>query len=325
LTAALAVALSASARADAGKVLFHCPANDSQRAAVDPLEYYGVVPSPHEHTPAGALAFSSISTVAQMLAAPTSCELRADHSMVWIPTPLTPSGRPAAIESFDYYYYNDGYRIRRAPPDGLRFMAGDPHCTGQYCPAIYICRTTRGPLRSAHTIPTRSDGCDTRGGGGYEMVVYSMGQCWDGVSLGQGMGASTPAANITMSRPCRGQAIPGIILAVTVGADGIGGYLSSDIRAGTTKTSPGSTGHFDYVFGWKHTARSNPLMAVINQCLDVTGYTTSQVSCTEVDGAGGASTVYRLSARTGDPLYDRCVTGPLCTDAHMRVTIRARP
>ena len=314
--AAFGIGFCSNAHAYTGKVLLQCLPNNSQRAAVDPLEFYGVSTTSHEHTPAGALAFNSRSTLREMLAARTSCYLHADHSLAWVPTPLTAHGKPATIYSFDYYYFTAGYRIRRAPPDGLRFLAGNPHCAGQFCPAIYTCRTVQGLIRVAHTIPTRRDGCDTSHDAGYEMLVYSPGQCWDGRSLGAGMGASTPPANITTAHPCRGEAIPGLILALSVGANGLGGYLSSDIPAGTTRTSPGSTGHFDYVFGWEHGRRSNPLMAVIKQCLDVTGYTAAQASCVEVQRGGGGATIYRLSARTGGPEYSKCVTGPACTAAH---------
>jgi hypothetical protein len=144
------------------------------------------------------------------------------------------------------------------------------------------------------------------------MFVYSSGQCWDGRSLGMGMGASSPPANITTARPCRGQVIPGLILALTVGPNGLGGYLSSDIMAGTSRSSPGSTGHFDYVFGWKNGPHSNPLMAVIKQCLDVNGYTTAQASCVETQPGTGGETIYRLSARTGGAELSKCVTGPAC-------------
>lgn len=316
---AVGVGLGSIADAYDGKVLLQCLPNNSQRAAVDPLEFYGVTPSPHEHTPAGALAFNSRSTVREMLAAGTSCYLHADHSMAWVPTPLTPRGTPATIGSFDYYYFNAGYRIRRAPPDGLRFIAGKPHCAGQFCPAIYECRTVRGTLFTAHTIPSRQDGCDTSHHEGYEMLVYSSGQCWDGRSLGMGMGSSSPPANVTTARPCRGQVIPGLILALTVGPNGLGGYLSSDIMAGTSRSSPGSTGHFDYVFGWKHSPHSNPLMAVIKQCLDVTSYTTAQESCVETEPGGGGETIYRLSPRTGGAELSKCVTGPACATGYPRV------
>jgi Domain of unknown function (DUF1996) len=309
-----ALGLSATAAGYTGKVLLQCHANNSQRAQVDPLEFYGVVPSPHEHTPAGALAFSSRSTVAQMLRAPTSCYLKDDHSMAWVPTPLTPRGTPATIYSFDYYYFNAGYDITRAPPDGLRFLAGSPQCTGDGCPAIYVCRTLKGSLRAAHTIPPRHDGCDTSRDAGYDMFVYSPGQCWTGTSLGLGMGTSNPPATTTTARPCRGHAIPGLILALSVGANGLGGYLSSDVMAGTTTTSPGSTGHFDYVFGWEHPHGTNPLMRVISRCLDVTGYSTAQASCTEVQKGAGGETIYPLS-RTDAPEYSMCVVGPACSVA----------
>ena len=307
--ALLALTSPTNAWADTGTVQIHCQPNLSERASVDPLEYYGIKRSPHNHTPAGAMAFSATATVRQMMAANTSCTIRADHSMLWIPTPLEPDGKPARITGFDYYLINSGYTIRRAPPDGLRFMAGDPHCTGQLCPAIYICRKWDGKILSLHTIPTRADGCDTSGGQGYGMTVYSPGQCWDGKSRGMGMGASTPMASITSAYPCHGWVIPRIVLGVSVGSDGLGGYLSSDIRAGTTRSSPGSTGHFDYVLGWKLRA----LGAVIKDCLNTTTFKLGEASCAEVTSPSrSASTIYQLPPPSQPWVHPKCVTGPSC-------------
>ena len=302
--AVLVLVLPTSAAANVGTLLIHCQANLSQRASVDPLEFYGTKPSPHNHTPAGAMAFSSTSTVRKMIAAPTSCEPSTDHSMLWVPTPLQPDGKPARISAFDYYLINSGYRVGKPPPDGLRFMAGDPHCTGQLCPVIYLCQQWNRQILSKHTIPTPSDGCDTAGGQGYDMLVYSPGQCWDGKSLGMGMGASSPAAAITGAKPCRGVVIPRIAMSLNVGADGLGGYLSSDIRAGTTKSSPGSTGHFDYVLGWKRSV----LTAIIKHCLNTTRFKPGQASCDELTNSSGTS-IYQVGS--GYKLTN-CVAGPSC-------------
>lgn len=302
--AVLLLVLPARAGADAGTLLIHCQANLSQRAPVDPLEFYGTRPSPHNHTPAGAMAFSSTSSVREMIAAPTSCEPPTDHSMLWVPTPLQRNGKPARISAFDYYLINSGYRVGKPPPDGLRFMAGDPHCTGQLCPAIYLCQQWNRQILSKHTIPTRSDGCDTAGRQGYDMLVYSPGQCWDGKSLGMGMGASSAAAAITGAKPCRGLVIPRIVMSLSVGANGLGGYLSSDIRAGTTRSSPGSTGHFDYVLGWKRTV----LAAIIRRCLNTTRFKPGQASCDELTETAGTS-IYQISS--GYKLGN-CVAGPSC-------------
>jgi hypothetical protein len=247
-----------------------------------------------------------------MLAAPTSCASRADHSMIWVPTPMTPLGRPARITSFGYYLLNIHHAIRRAPPDGLRFVAGAPHCAGEVCPAIYECFTSGGKLLVKHTIPTRADGCDTRGGHGYQMSIFSPGQCWDGASLGMGMGTAGPPAHITSARRCRRVVIPQVMLNVVVGASGLGGYLSSDLVAGTAKSSPGSTGHFDFVFGWKNgAADGRPLSAIVSRCLDVVGFAAGRESCVQVPGIGGA-TIYAADPRSPVGSYPRCVTGPRC-------------
>lgn len=298
--------MSAHGAGYGGTLLIHCRSNLSERAAVDPLEFYGIKSSPHNHTPGGAMAFSSTSTVREMMSARTSCEQRADHSMLWVPTPLRPDGKPATITTFDYYLINFGYHIGKAPPDGLRFVTGNPHCTGDLCPPMFICKEWNGSILSKHTIPSRSDGCDTSDGQGYGMAIYSPGQCWDGKSLGPGMGTSDPVANITTARPCHGRVIPGILLGLGVGADGLGGYLASDIMAGTTRTSPGSTGHFDYVFGWKRPA----LTAIIRYCLNRPRFKPGQATCSEVASSKG-STVYEVASGS-TYRFTRCVTGPAC-------------
>ena len=291
-----------------GKVLIHCTPNLSERRVVDPLEYFGISPSPHQHTPAGAMAFSFKSTLAKMLAAQTSCASLADHSMIWIPTPETAAGRPAKITSFGYYLINLGHDVRRAPPDGLRFLAGNPHCTSGLCPAIYECVKQDGQLFVSHTIPTRADGC----GGGYQMSIFSPGQCWNGRSLGEGMGGSSPAAHIVGARRCRGVVIPEIMLDVSVGPDGLGGYLSSDVMMNTTKSSPGSTGHFDFVFGWgerrcagEAAERDRP------QVPGRDGFHGGDVSCVQIPGPQGA-TIYGTRPATGLAAAGACVTGPGC-------------
>jgi hypothetical protein len=197
-------------------------------------------------------------------------------------------------------------------------MAGDPHCTGELCPAIYICRRTDGTILSLHTIPTRNDGCDTSSGQGYGMTVYSAGQCWEGASPGMGMGAQSAAAVITTADPCRGRVIPRIVLGVSVGTNGLGGYLSSDVTAGTTKSSPGSTGHFDYVLGWKRTALSN----VIRDCLNTTTFTLGEASCAAVT-SGTRRTIYQVRPRGEPGFHPICVTGPGCNRRRPRLAIGA--
>lgn len=295
-------------RGDDGRIRVHCRANLSQQARVDPLESFGMVPSMHLHTPAGALAFSARATVRKMMRAPTSCTAKADHSMLWVPTPMTRDGMPARIDAFDYYLGNHGYHIRKPPPDGLRFIAGNPKCRGDYCPAIYICHTLSGSVLSLHTIPTLDSGCDTRQGAGYEMVIYSPGQCWRGGVLGEGMGAFTGPADITTDRHCHGQIVPFIELAVDVESDGIGGYLSSDLIAGTSRTSPGSTGHFDFVFGWRRRA----MRSVIQWCLDRVALPPSAATCEEVQNRARVSSIYTLPSPDRLLHHPICVTGPAC-------------
>jgi len=113
--------------------------------------------------------------------------------------------------------------------------------------------------------------------------------------------------------------IPRIVLGVSVGADGLGGYLSSDVRAGTTRSSPGSTGHFDYVLGWRRAA----LGAVIRDCLDTTTFVLGEASCAEVT-THGRSTMYQLRPPGQPWVVPRCVTGPACKARRPRVALTAK-
>jgi hypothetical protein len=285
-----------------GKVEIHCRANLSQQAAVDPITAFGVSPSKHLHTPAGAASFSAFSTLPGMMRSSTSCDVRSDHSMFWFPTPLRRDGTPATIRAADYYLVNLNRTLTAEPPNGLRFIGGNPDCTGQFCGSLeYRCLSGGGYL--AHTIPP-AGAC---GSSGYEMYISGAAQCWNGLDYGPGLGGTDgPAgakANFVSTYPCNGYVVPRVDLAVRVGNDGVGGYVSSDVPKGVQTTSPGSTAHFDYVFGWAlNSSNQSSIGSIIGDCLDVTGYTAFQLSC--IDHGG---TIYKAK-HDGLPDLSRPVT-----------------
>lgn len=289
--AVLAVILltAAVSQAYVGKVEIHCRANVSEQAAVDPITGYGASPTAHLHTPAGAQAFSAFSTLPGMMQSSTSCDVASDHSMFWFPTPLTRDGTPATIRSADYYLVNLNRTLTAEPPNGLRFIGGNPNCTGQFCGSLEYRCLSGGYL--AHTIPP-AGAC---GSSGYEMLIVGAAQCWNGLDYGPGLGgADGPVGaqeNFSNAYPCNGYMVPRIQLTVRIGNDGVGGYVSSDVPKGVQTTSPGSTAHFDYVFGWAlNSSNQSSIGAIIGDCLDVTGYTANQLSC--IDHGG---TIYKAN------------------------------
>lgn len=274
------------------EVIIHCGENSNQQ--VDPILKFAQGASAHMHTPNGADVFSDSTTVPQMESASrTSCDVQSDHSLFWFPTILKPNGAPATIKSQSYFLTNQGYSIPTSVPLGLRFIAGNSACGSTSCNGnvIYQCA---GSLATTHTIPTS---CPN--GNGYNEAIYAQNQCWDGASLGQGMGASTPPNVIGIDLiktndgtcPSGFSSIPGVGWTVHVAQDGVGGSLSSDAVIGVQSSCPGCTGHLDFVFG------QGSLSAIISRCLDVAVAGTGTIqTCVEKPNGDGTNGLYALDS-----------------------------
>ena len=272
-----------------GKVLFHCtPVTTAQ---VDPIADFGISPSAHSHTSAGASFDASGNPIFTATTSPlapiaagsqTSCiqfgeGTLSDHDLIWIPTPYNADGTPSNVTGVAYYLMNNGYQVER-PPNGLHFVAGNHSYVGAYGAGEYV---GAGCSYSGHIIPQPSTGCT-----GFQESIFGVSQCWLPY-LGEGMGDASPSAQFAEvdSTTCLadgGVQIPEIELVITVQCDSSGcGYLSSDVNAGSQNTYPGSTAHFDFVFGFTPNSSGQDALSLIDTgCLNVTGYTIGQVSCT---------------------------------------------
>lgn len=235
-----------------------------------------------------------------MQAASTSCLVKSDHTMLWFPTVLKPGGTPATILANETVLTNvAGMTLDplNPTPNGLRFIAGNSSCGLVSCAGNVIFQCT-GSVATSHKIPTS---CPA--GNGFNEAVYAQNQCWDGASLGQGMGESNPpnviGTNIddtSTSCPSGFQNIPGIVWTIHVAQDGVGGYLTSDAVLGTQSSCPGCSGHFDFVFGQS----PSMLSAVFAQCLDVLGWPNGpQATCREKANGDGTSSLWAVDPNTG--------------------------
>lgn len=264
---------------------------DSDAASSDPDSDDA---SAHLHTPSGANDFSDHTTVSDMMASTTStsCDVASDHTEFWFPTVMTPLDAPATIKSQSYFLTNTDYTIPTSTPVGLRFITGDSTCALVSCAGNVIYQCT-GSQATTHTIPTS---CSL--GNGFNEAIYSQNQCWDGQSLGAGMGDET-APNVIGTNLVKGTngvcpsgftPIPGVGWTIHVGQDGVGGHLSSDTTI--SNPNPGTTGHLDFVFG------QGALEAITASCLNPadpgTGGTLQ--TCTEKPNGSGGTGLYALDS-----------------------------
>lgn len=308
LAAMLLAIFVAASQAYIGKTgLFHCRNNGF--AQVDPIAQYGVSPSDHLHMSAGAnlLAngspvFSAFTTPDQLTASgtTTSCDYGPIHDLVWVPAMISSTGTPVAGD-VTYYVQNNGYTVQR-PPNGLRFVAGNHGYVGAYGAATYTCTESNGSTYYSHLIPPASTGCK-----GVSMGMFGPGQCWYSAGgLGKGMGSSGPAANITGDNPTTcaangGTQIPLIEMGVQYTAAAVGGHLSSDPDP---IHYPGSSEHFDFVFGFENNQAGHDALDVIDrECLNDPAYTKiGNTSCSVINDTGpSTATLIEDVPSTGQP------------------------
>lgn len=302
----VAVSSSSNPALTTNEVIISCGVLPNQQ--VDPILKYNGGQSAHLHTPSGAAVFtdpvtgnptsvfSDSTTVAEMQSATsTSCLVASDHTEFWFPTFMTAAGAVASIKSQSYFLTNQDFNIPTSVPLGLRFIAGDSACNNTACDGnvIYQCAGSQATL---HTIPTS---CPA--GNGFNESIYSQIFCWDGQSLGAGMGDSTPP-NIIGTNLVRGtdgvcpdgfSAVPGVGWTIHVGQDGVGGFLSSDVPINNTAPGKsGTTGHLDFAFG------QGALAQIITSCLDLadpgTGGTLQ--TCTQKPNGDGTDSLYALDS-----------------------------
>lgn len=301
LGAVLSLVFAASAHAAySGKIQLFCSPNLSESAAVDPIAGFGISPFWESQTPAGSQSFSSTDTNALIQAAPTSCSVQNDDSLFWVPTPLTPAGTPASIKTMSYYIIEqEPNSVTTTPPNGLEVLGGNPGCDANNCEQGHFnCTTSTGGTWTGQTVPTVAD---CAAGVGYQEMVSSPGTCWDGASLGQGLGGAGAPSNITVNNSCTGENVPIIEVVLEVNNNGLGGYLSEDVNP---TARPGESASFDFVYGWLNGALSK----VVASCMGIPTVPQNELTCREHLDSDGITRLYYNNPVTNKADLTKLVT-----------------
>jgi hypothetical protein len=181
MTAALAAGPSSSAQKAANKlagVNFVSNCAFSHEAMDDPIVYPGQPGRSHDHTFVGNASTDAASTLASMLAAGTTCRLRADRAGYWMPT-LIVDGQPVMPLGATIYYRRSTRARVHAFPSGFKMIAGDSKAITPQDMRItfWNCGVEGGAPRSS-TPPA----CP--GARGQELRLHvTFPSCWDGRSL----------------------------------------------------------------------------------------------------------------------------------------------
>lgn len=250
--------------------------------AVDPIVSYGAVPSAHEHAFWGSDQASPTTTLPQLYAGGTGCDVKSDRSLYWHPAIRAADGHIVYPNKSSFYYRaaNRGVFIHPFPA-GLRFVWGNPNNTGS-SGASFRCggQTYRG-----RSIPT------TCNGAGMQEDMY-VAPCWNGKDLGAGGGGSdniTGSGNVT-SAPVGADGkphcppgwidVPSLQYIINWPPAAVGGRLTSDHDGAI----PGSSAHIDFFNGWTQNSQGQDAMALLtDRCLNVDALPGS-VTCQVING-----------------------------------------
>lgn len=272
LLAALLLALLAStASADPlnGSILISC--NPASTGQVDPIVSWGVSPSDHIHAFFGSDHASASTTLPQMFAGGTSCDVKSDKSLYWVPAIVKPDGTIVYPTRSSFYYRaaNRGVPITPFPP-GLRFVSGNPNNLSRYTSAArWQCSGQPAQLSIPASCPT---------GGGVQETQY-VSPCWDGLDLGPGGGghaaitgtqhmANAPTGSdgrphCPASHPIN---LPSLQFIINWPAAAPGGRLTSDDLG----ADPGASAHVDFYNGWTFNTQGHDAQSLlVDQCLNV--------------------------------------------------------
>lgn len=264
LTAALLLPAAATATPFNGSVLISC--NPAAQAQVDPIVSFGVTPSDHMHAFFGSNAASSTTTLPQMLAGSTSCDVKSDKSLYWHPSIVAADGHQVFPGRSSFYYRaaNRGVPIHPFPM-GVHWVYGDhSNLSAQKAVARWTCA---GVTQSV--IPA------TCGGAGVQETIY-VSTCWDGMNLGAGMGGqdsvtgSQPMATAPGNPPvCPADHpvnVPSLQFILNWPADAVGGRLSSD----DIGAAPGASAHVDVAIAWTFNSQGHDALSLLtDECLNV--------------------------------------------------------
>lgn len=257
----------AGARTDGGpKFIVNC--KPSHQLPDDPIMHPGMPGAAHLHQFFGSSATDADSTVAQLEAAPTTCDRSTDTAAYWTPT-VYRNGQLVRDLAMIAYYRDVAKNPAdvRAYPQGLKMMAGNPAATRpqNLNVAEWSCRQPDGLKGSWFSVPPV---CTT--GRTLVMKVWFP-DCWDG----QHLDSADHMSHVAYSHPlgvCPASApvnIPELAMTVTLDVpvapgrpkkDGTAGYFDTAISL-----SSGSvyTLHADFWNSWDQAG----LNALVQKCL----------------------------------------------------------
>jgi hypothetical protein len=305
----LTMALAAPAQASLqGKYLQSCPVNVSVQQ--DPLAAPGVEVSDHPHDSAGSSAFGKDMTTGAMLAAPTSCFLRSNHSAYWWPAMQRADGTLAHARSITTYYAAAGADPAAIAggkvqpfPTGLRFLFGNPSST-------VLQSTSLIRWHCNHANPDQYDHPPTSCPGTEGITVdFNTFPCWDGMHLDTADHKSHMAPAVVTpggsgcpaDHPVR---VPQLQISFAFAADAVGACPSSDHGIGPC----GRSAHMDL---WE--AQDPAVQDQLTRCLNdparnsptspLCGLFTFTTNNGWLPRAEQWANVIGYVASTGDPTY----------------------
>lgn len=245
---ATTVFLVPEAQAETGN--FHVTCLFSHASQDDPIVFPRVSAATHRHDFYGNTSTNAFSRFAELKAASTRCDERADRSGYWAPSLIAPNGAVVTPVRVAVYYLQR-LPTAIAPPPDLRVVAGGD--TRIEKTAGYNC-SGGGAITSAVPLD-----CGT----GYLKGVIIFPSCWDGVNTDSADHRSHLAYATGKGCPSTHRvAIPKIVFHITYGIrDGTGYGLSSDAKAGMTN---GMSLHADFWNAWK----SSRLRQLVTTCVN---------------------------------------------------------
>lgn len=150
----------------------------SHRLRDDPIVFPGRPGVSHDHSFVGARTTSASSTLASLLASPSTCERPGHTAAYWMPT-LVVDGQPVAPLSATIYYRRATLGEVHAFPPGFRMIAGDSMARTPQSLRItsWNCGVDGG-VRPQSDVPVCPPGKKTA-----LRLHVTFPSCWDGVNL----------------------------------------------------------------------------------------------------------------------------------------------
>lgn len=227
----------------------HC--QFSHRAPDDPIVAPGIPGASHDHTFVGSRSTSASSTLASLLASPSSCDQPGHTAAYWMPT-LLAAGRPVEPMGATIYYRRSTLAAVTPFPPGLRMIAGDAKSTAPQSTRVtsWNCGIAGGVERSS-LAPSCPAGRRTS-----LRLHVTFPSCWDGRNL------DSVDHKSHMAYPVRGRC-PSTQPVATPAITLIYRYPST---SGAVALSSGGqiTAHADFFNSWSQAT----LTGLVDRCLN---------------------------------------------------------